>query len=151
MDAITEFVFRHAGGCLIESPDLLVPGCTSERRSRWVATLWADPNEMDGWGALLWEPGERGWLLPMTSAIGDVVEFGTGWTNVRGDVEVVRWWGWVQRFGARAVVLVGPYDHPIHAANDARQVVNEVRLSQLEAPDMINAVAAVFGDLREVD
>ena len=147
MDA-SEFVFRHAGGCLIESPDLPAPPHAADRSWRWAATVWADQHASDGWGVLEWLPGERGWELPMTTAIGDVVEFGVGWINTHGETECVRWWGWIERCSLRALVIVGPYDHPLHASNAARGVVDEVRLSQLSAPDIDDVVASMLGDDR---
>lgn len=147
----SEFVFRHAGGCLIESPDLLAPPGTPAERWRWAATVWTDQQAPDGWGALEWMPGERGWELPVTTAIGDVVEFGVGWTSSDGQSECVRWWGWIERCSVRALVVVGPYDHPLHAARDARPVVDEVRLGQLAAPDIVEAVAAAVSDTRFLD
>lgn len=150
MDA-SEFVFRHAGGCLIESPDLPAPPRTAVQRWRWAATVWIDKQATDGWGALEWMPGERGWELPITTAIGDIVEFGVGWINKNGAVECVRWWGWIERCSLRALVVTGPYDHPLHAANDARSVVDEVRLSQLAAPEIVDAVATALGDARHLD
>ncbi|MBI5089640.1 MAG: hypothetical protein HZB15_12515 [Actinobacteria bacterium] len=142
----SEFVFRHAGGCLIESPDLPALSWASAQRWRWVATVWIDQQAPDGWGALEWTPGERGWELPATTAIGDVVEFGVGWTNNQGALECDRWWGWIERCNLRALVVIGPYDHPLHAANAARPIVDEVRLSQLDVPDIVDAVTATFGD-----
>ncbi len=150
MDA-SEFVFRHAGGCLIESPDLPAPPRTSAQRWRWAATVWNDEQATDGWDALEWMPGGRGWELPVTTTIGDVVEFGVGWRNKHGEVECVRWWGWIERCSLRALVVIGPYDHPLHATVAARSVVDEVRLSQLAAPDIVDAVAATLGDTRYMD
>ena len=144
----SEFVFRHAGGCLIETPDLPAPPRASAPSWRWAATVWIDRHAADGWGALEWLPGERGWEVPATTAIGDVVEFGVGWTDARGETECVRWWGWIERCSLRALVVIGPYDHPLHAATAARCVVDEVRLSQLAAPDIDQAVASMLGDGR---
>jgi hypothetical protein len=133
---VGEFVFRHAGGCLIESPDLPTPPSSAVQSWRWIATVWIDGHAADGWGALEWSPGERGWVLPTTTALGDVIEFGVGWTNADGRTDHVRWWGWIERCSVRALVIVGPYDHPIHATDAARCVVDEVRLSQLAGPDI---------------
>ena len=58
---------------------------------------------------------------------------------------------WPGRSDVRALVVVGPYDHPFHAANAARPVVDEVRLSQLDAPDIVDAVTTTLGDARHLD
>ena len=142
----TEWVFRHAGGCLIETPDLRLPPSHTVASWRWTTTVWRDALALDGWAILEWQPGERGWIIPYTSAVGDIVEFGTGWTCRDGTAGFERWWGWIQRGGGRALIIVGPYDHPADAEADARAVVDEVRLSQLAAPDLVAAVAAQLGD-----
>ena len=48
--------------------------------------------------------------LPVTPPIGDVVEFGVGWTNSDGSRDFDRWWGWIERGSHRALIVVGPYD-----------------------------------------
>ena len=143
-----EWVFRHSGGCLIESPDLALPPRHVVSAWQWVTTLWRDPRVADGWATLDWHPGERGWVIPYTSAVGDIVEFGAGWTHRDGNAEFDRWWGWIQRGGDQALIIVGPYRHPMLAEADARVVIDEVRLSQLAAPDLVTAVAAQLGDGR---
>jgi hypothetical protein len=140
-----EFVFRHAGGCLIESPDLEPRQPDDVERWAWVVTLWRDSRSADGWSALEWRPGERGWTVPATTSIGDVVEFGVGAINAAGETRFDRWWGWIRRVGYRALVVVGPFEHPVCAEFDARSTVDELRLSQLDAPDIIDAVAATLG------
>ena len=104
----TEWVFRHAGGCLIEAPDLAEPLTPpSGEPWPWIATVWADPTAGDGWGAHEWERAQRGWWLPSTIAIGDVVEFGITWPAGAETEATVRWYGWLQRctvHGARCTV-----------------------------------------------
>ncbi len=143
-----EFVFRHAGGCLLETPDLEPRRPDDAENWRWVVTVWADSRTADGWGALEWRTGERGWTIPGTTSIGDVVEFGAGAVDVSGATRFDRWWGWIKRVSHRAIVVVGPFDHPLHAEHDARSTVDELRLSQLDAPDIVDAVAAALGSDR---
>jgi len=140
-----EFVFRHAGGCLLETPDLEPRRFDDVENWRWVVTVWADPRAVDGWGVLEWRPGERGWTIPATTAIGDVVEFGAGAIDAVGASRFDRWWGWIKRVSHSAIVVVGPFDHPSHAEHAARSTVDELRLGQLDAPDIIDAVAATLG------
>ena len=127
-----EWVCRHAGGCLIDTPDLPVPRGGSVWR--WVATLWADRYTPSGWSRLLWIPGERGWQLPVTLAIGDVLEFGLTPRDRHGKPiprRTTRWFGWLDHATDYALVVHGPYDHPNTAAVAARPIVDELRLSQL--------------------
>ena len=64
-----EWVFRHAGGCLIDTPDFDLPeACCSGAPWRWIATLWPDKYRPDGWAVLEWAPAERGWWMPATPA-----------------------------------------------------------------------------------
>jgi hypothetical protein len=141
----TDFVFRHAGGCLLETPDLEPRRPTDVENWTWVATLWRDPRSADGWAALEWRTGERGWSIPQTTAIGDVVEFGVGAVEPSGATRFDRWWGWIQRVSYRALVVAGPFEHPVCAEHDARATVDEIRLNQLDAPDIVDATAAVLG------
>ena len=108
----TEWVFRHAGGCLIDSPDLALPPASAVSAWRWATTLWRDQRAADGWATLEWSRGERGWIIPSTSAVGDVIEFGAGWAYRDGVADFDRWWGWIQRGGDCALIVVGPYRHP---------------------------------------
>ncbi|MGE0308496.1 MAG: hypothetical protein AB7Q27_22375 [Acidimicrobiia bacterium] len=140
----TEFVFRHAGGCLIESPDLTPRHPSDVEYWAWAATLWEDRSCVDGWAALQWRPGERGWVVPATTSIGDVVEFGVGAIDRTGRPRFDRWWGWVSRVSHRALVVIGPFEHPVCAGRDARPTVDELRLSQLDAPDVIDVLEAVL-------
>jgi len=143
--AVTDFVFRHAGGCLLETPDLHLP-CPADVESwSWVATLWRDRHSSDGWAALEWRPGERGWIIPATTALGDIVEFGTGAADAEGCPRFDRWWGWIPRISHCAIVVAGPFEHPLLAHHDACALVDELRLSQLDEPDVISAIAALLG------
>ncbi|MAT06826.1 MAG: hypothetical protein CL424_17470 [Acidimicrobiaceae bacterium] len=140
----TEFVFRHAGGYLLETPDLEPRQASDVENWAWVVTLWRDAHSTDGWGALEWQTGERGWLIPATTSIGDIVEFGVGAVDRAGTTRFDRWWGWVRRVSHCALVVVGPFEHPMYAEHDAQGTVDEVRLSQLDAPDIVDAAAAVL-------
>lgn len=135
--AICDWVFRHAGGCLIETPDLPMPAPTPAGLPwRWVATLWADRFQPDGWAVLEWSLAERGWRLPAALAIGDIVEFGATWSDAPRGIAgpTVRWYGWVDHATDRALVVRGPYSHPADAAAGARMVVDEMRIDQLDDP-----------------
>ncbi len=132
---VGEWVFRHAGGCLLDTPDLPVP--PARVGWRWAATVWPDPLAGDGWAHLLWPPGERGWQLPFTLAIGDVVEFGI--TSADPDGQPMRahthcWYGWLDHATTLALIVHGPYPTPGSAHCGARPVIDEVRLAQLDPP-----------------
>jgi hypothetical protein len=130
-----DFVLLHAGGCLIETPPLSMPDRPPHAVWRWVATLWRDPDQPDGWNALVWDTAARGWWLPSTVMLGDVVEFGVCTLDDHGTQDhVTRWWGWIQRVTHHAIVVVGPFDHPMRAIESARPTVDEFRLAQLPAP-----------------
>jgi hypothetical protein len=133
-----EWVFRHAGGCIIDTPDLTTSEPCFETPYRWVATLWPDPRRPDGWGALEWQAGERGWVIPASLAVGDVIEFGLTWADhPRGiDGPTVRWFGWLDNTTSRALIIHGPYPHPSDAAAAARPLIDEIRLDQLAPPDI---------------
>jgi hypothetical protein len=133
-----EWVFRHAGGCLIDTPDLDIPGHPGTEPWRWVATLWHDKYRPDGWAVLEWAPAERGWWMPITLAIGDVIEFGVTWADSPRGLAgpTARWYGWVDHATDRALVVRGPFPHPTDAAAAARLVVDELRLDQLDAPEL---------------
>lgn len=132
-----EWVFRHAGGCLIDTPDLTVPNTPPGPPWRWIATLWPDPYRADGWAVLEWTPAERGWWMPVTLAIGDVIEFGITWADPQAgrDGPTARWYGWVDHATDRALVVHGPFPYPSDAVDAARAVVDELRLDQLDAPE----------------
>jgi hypothetical protein len=135
---MAEYVFRHAGGCLIEGPTLSPPSQSvgSTPGYRWVATVWPDPCQPDGWDHLSWDGGERGWLLPYTLAVGDIIEWGITWADHQRGIDgpTVRWYGWLEHATDRALIVHGPYEHPSNAMRDANRVVDELRLDQLDAP-----------------
>lgn len=139
-----EFVFRHAGGCLIEIPDLYT---SAGVRRCWVATLWHDPT-VRAITRLLWHAGERGWQLPVTLAVGDVIEFGAASTNDGGETHSTHWYGWLDHATDRALIVRGPYLHSGAALDDARMLVDEIRLAQLAAPS--SDAPAVTGGSRRV-
>lgn len=139
-----EFVFRHAGGCLIEIPDL---DTSAGVRRCWVATLWHDPT-MRAITRLLWHEGERGWQLPVTLAVGDVIEFGAASTNDGGETHSTHWYGWLDHATDRALIVRGPYLHSGAALDDARMLVDEIRLAQLATPS--SDAPAVTGGSRRV-
>ena len=126
----SEFVFRHAGGCLIEIPDLDTPPGT---RRCWVATLWHDPTARTI-TRLLWQPGERGWQLPITLAVGDVIEFGATIDDTDSTASTT-WYGWLDHATDRALIVRGRYRDANCALDGARLLVDEIRLAQLVAPD----------------
>lgn len=129
----SEWVFRYAGGCLIEHPDLTIPGQYGWRYS-WAVTLWPDPSMAFGWGTLRWSDGERGWDIPVTTAVGDIIEFGAVSYDHAGNElpgQMVRWFGWLSYATERALVVYGPYPTPAAAMDDARPVIDEIRLAQL--------------------
>ena len=95
-----EWVFRHAGNCLIEVPPLELP--TAARpvdAGAWVATLWPDATSHNGWSALAWSKADRGWEIPRHLAVGDVLEFGLAAVNAADGTTVagceLRWYGWL--------------------------------------------------------
>ena len=135
MTAVGEWVFRHAGGCLIDWPDLPVPA--NRIAWRWVATLWPDALCHDGFAALDWEEGARGWQIPMTLSVGDVIEFGITTHDPTGapiEASTHRWYGWLDHATELGLIISGPYSHPSDAAADARALVDELRLDQLDPP-----------------
>lgn len=142
--AVTDFVFRHAGGCLLETPDLEPARPADVESWIWVATVWRDRCTADGWAALEWRPGERGWIIPVTTSVGDIVEFGAGAVDMKGRRRCDRWWGWIRRVSHCAVVVVGPFEHPLLAHEDASAIVDELRLSELDPPDLVEAIEAIL-------
>lgn len=140
----TEWVFRHAGGCLIETPDLEVPHPTPDGAPwPWVATVWTDRSATDGWGVLEWERTNRGWWLPATIAIGDIIEFGTVWPDSSDPPLASRWYGWLQRCTLHALVVIGAFEHPAGAADSARPAIDELRLAQLGELDDAETAGAL--------
>jgi hypothetical protein len=147
---IGEHVLRHAGGCLIDTPDQ--PAMPRQRDTwlwRYVAIVWPDTYQPDGWSALLWRTGERGWYLPATLAVGDVLEFGVA--VVAHDLHKVaehRWWGWLDHSTDRALIVHGPYTHPDDAHRDARRIIDDVRLAQLAGPRLVELDGSRADDSR---
>jgi hypothetical protein len=137
-----DHVFRHAGGCLVDHPDLPLPSLGLPWR--WIATVWPEPATLDGWAALEWQPGDRGWQLPATLMVGDVVEFGTCGLDddgrpIRGTA--CRWYGWLHHVAELAAVVVGPYPDAARATRAAQPVVDELRCAQLVSPAQMLANA----------
>ena len=135
MTAAYEHVFRHAGSELIDRPDLPTP--TAGVAWQWIATVWPDPTSADGWAALEWERGERGWHLPATLVVGDVIEFGTCGLDTNEcaiETTVARWYGWLLDITHRAAIVVGPYSDAPSAAAAARPVIDEIRCDELAPP-----------------
>lgn len=130
----SQWVFRHAGGALIDTPDLPPPPPRGHGLYRWTATLWHDSTHPDRWAALEWVAAPRGWWLPNTLAIGDIVEFGVTWTGALGRRHTHRWFGWLERATPLAVIVTGPYPCPEDAEAAARPRVDELRLAQLAPP-----------------
>ncbi|MEK7423968.1 MAG: hypothetical protein AAB131_09035 [Actinomycetota bacterium] len=132
----TEYVFRHAGGCLIDFPDLDIHRTVHGAPWRWIATVWPDTLRPGGWAALEWLPGERGWEVPASLAVGDVVEFGVaGFDDAAGSCTLARrWFGWLTHATDRALVVTGPYATPAKTHAAATPVIDEVRLAQLIGP-----------------
>jgi hypothetical protein len=131
-----EWVFRHAGGCLIEVPPLELPTPRPSHTAlhSWVSTLWRDVAGHGGWARLDWVRADRGWELPRHLAVGDVLEFGLaavdlvntyppGWDR--------RWYGWLRYCTDLAVVVVGRYPNPEATAAAAAETIDEIRLGQL--------------------
>jgi hypothetical protein len=137
---VGEWVFRHAGGCIIDTPDLTTTEPCFETPYRWVATMWPDPRRPDGWGVLEWQVGERGWVIPASLAVGDVIEFGITWADHSRGIggPTVRWFGWLDNTTSRALIIHGPYPHPSDAAAAAQALIDEIRLDQLAPPATID-------------
>ena len=87
-----------------------------------------------------------GWWVPTSLAIGDVIEFGVTWSTRFGRQHTTRWFGWIERATAVAVIVSGPYEHPECAIIDARPVVDELRLSQLASPWTSDDLVGVLPD-----
>ncbi len=135
MTTVGEWVFRHAGGCLIDWPDLPIP--PSRIAWRWVATLWPDALRNDGYAALEWDDSLRGWQIPMTLSVGDVIEFGITTHDPAGEpieASTHRWYGWLDHATEFGLIVWGPYPHPSEALADSRARVDELRIDQLDPP-----------------
>lgn len=134
-----DWVFRHAGGCLIEVPPLQLPPPGPRcYLSAWAATWWQDAASLTGWSTWRWERAERGWALPRHLAVGDVIEFGLATiSNVDGTVVAgcdLRWYGWLRCCTDRALIVDGGYDNPAWAADAAAGTLAELRLAELPGP-----------------
>ncbi|MFT3851990.1 MAG: hypothetical protein QM733_04525 [Ilumatobacteraceae bacterium] len=135
-----DWVFRHAGDSLLESPDLQIAPPPQHCVTRaWVATLWRDPTAAGRWVSGCWEPVERGWRMPWHLVVGDVVEFGLAAINPYDGLAVrgwdQRWYGWLRYATDVALVIAGPYHDADACAADAANAVAEMRLAQLTGPD----------------
>ena len=132
----TDHVFRHAAGHLVDFPDIAIDPQAAVAPWRWIATVWPDTLEPGGWARLLWLPGERGWQIPYTLIVGDVIEFGVAWHDACGNgiTHDSRWYGWVTHGTERALVLDGPHADAHQALAAARPTIDEIRLAQLSGP-----------------
>ena len=135
-----DWVFRHAGDCLIEFPDLrLAPPPPRCGLRAWVATQWRDPAS-GGWVSAGWAPAERGWQIPRHLATGDVLEFGLAAINPCDGLAPrgwdLRWYGWLRYATEIALVVAGPYSDAQACADAAATAVAEIRLAQLTGPDV---------------
>lgn len=131
-----DWVFRHAGGCLIEVPPLHLPAPHARcYLASWVATWWPDAASVSGWSQCRWAEAERGWELPRHLAVGDVLEFGLAMVSVAVGTVVagcdLRWYGWLRYATDLALVVHGPYMDPTSAANAAMLTIAELRFAQL--------------------
>src|SRR5690349_10693205 len=80
-------LLRSRAGLLLDLP-------FTPASAPWAATLWPDVRSPGGWCRLPWSPApQRGWILPVDLALGDVVEFG----GVSSTVDQ-RWWGLVEAY-----------------------------------------------------
>ena len=147
-----EWVFRHAGNCLIEVPPLeLPPPPDRATMTAWVATLWPDATSHNGWTALPWVKADRGWEIPRHLAVGDVLEFGLAAVSVTDGTVLPgweqRWYGWLIYSSPLALVVQGGYPHAPAAADGAAATVAAVRLAQLPSPEVDPSwVADELGD-----
>lgn len=133
-----EYVFRHAGGCLIDFPEIKAPPHPVGQPWRWIATLWRDSLRPDGWASLDWLPGERGWQVPDTISCGDVLEFGVGrYDPSTGTwLDSHRWFGVASYSTPLALVVVGPFRNPSDATLAAQPTIDEIRADQLFLHDI---------------
>lgn len=132
----TDHVLRHAAGHLVDFPDIAIDPRVVVAPWRWVASVWPDPLEPGGWARQVWAPGERGWQIPYTLIVGDVIEFGIAWYDQSGSEATLdsRWYGWVTHGTERALVLDGPHPDANAAFAAARPTIDEIRLAQLTGP-----------------
>jgi hypothetical protein len=136
-----DWVFRHAGGCLIEFPPLELPAPPPRSGLyAWVATLWRDQTSLSGWSSLPWVKADRGWELPRHLAVGDVLEFGLAALSQADGRPVpgweLRWYGWLRYCNELAAVVDGPYHDVSAASAAASETLAELRLRQLAGPQV---------------
>lgn len=93
----------------------------------WAATLWPDVRSPGGWCRLPWSLApQRGWILPVDLALGDIVEFG----GVSSTVDR-RWWGLVEAYEPDvSLTLLGPMD----TADDAHALAQHLLEQGRPAP-----------------
>jgi len=131
-----DWVFRHAGGCLIEVPPLQLPPLLDRCYSTsWVATWWRDASSPTGWRWWRRDQAERGWELPRHLAIGDVLEFGLAMVSTADGTVVagcdLGWYGWLRYSTDLALVGDGPYPDPASTGDPSTVPLAELRLTQL--------------------
>ena len=104
-------VLRVAHGSLLDNPLDADPGSQV-----WIATIWPDRQQPGGWGRLMWDrhPSGRGWTIHPLTHLGDVIEFGA---DRGGDID--RWYGYVLDADETSLSLVGPFNSPADAREDA--------------------------------
>ena len=115
-------ILRVAHGSLLDKPLDSAPGSQV-----WVATIWRDRQLPDGWGRLVWDrhPSGRGWTIHPLTHLGDVIEFGAD----RGN-SIDRWYGYIQYADETSLHVVGPFDEPRCASDDARASLVRWRITQ---------------------
>ena len=117
---------RVAHGSLLDNPLDPDPGSQV-----WIATIWPDRQQPAGWGRLIWDrhPSGRGWTIHPLTHLGDVIEFGAD--SATG---LDRWYGYI--IDANEVVLhvVGPFNQPHAAADDASVSRGHWRIEALSPP-----------------
>ena len=112
-------VLRVAHGSLLDNPLDADPGSHV-----WIATIWPDRQQPGGWGRLIWDrhPSGRGWTIHPLTHLGDVIEFGAD-----HPAEPDRWYGYVRDAGETSLSLVGPFDSPAGAREDATASLHQWR------------------------
>ncbi len=119
-------VLRVAHGSLLDNP--LDPAAGSQV---WVATIWPNPQQLGGWGRLVWDrhPSGRGWTIHPMTHLGDVIEFGADTAAA-----IARWYGYVQNADQTSLHVVGPFAEPSRALDDAHASLFRWRSEQLASP-----------------
>ncbi len=106
---------RTPAAVVVDSP-------LSPTGQRWMATVWTDPGSPGGWGRMLWQPDPahgRGWLVPDSLTLGDVLEFGA-----HSPGGSARWYGILDSYDVAAWLTVqGPYTDPTAAVREADQLL----------------------------